>query len=134
MTKGTRILLSLCALALGAALVAGCGGVPGNAVAEVEGEAIEKSSFDHWMNVAARSSGQPNAKVPSPPDYKDCIAAKRKATPKPAKGQPAVTDDALKDQCKTEYDQLRDQVLQLLISFQWLEGEAEEQGIEVTDA
>jgi foldase protein PrsA len=134
MIKGIRILLALSALALSAALVAGCGGVPGNAVAEVDGTAIEKSAFDHWLNVAARSSGQPDAKVPKPPEYGDCVAAKRKSTPKPAKGQPKVTDDQLKAQCKTEYEQLRDQVLQLLISFEWLEGEAEEQGIKVTDA
>jgi foldase protein PrsA len=134
MIKGIRILLALSALALSAALVAGCGGVPGNAVAEVDGTAIEKSAFDHWLNVAARSSGQPDAKVPTPPEYGDCVAAKRKSTPKPAKGQPKVTDDQLKAQCKTEYEQLRDQVLQLLISFEWLEGEAEEQGIKVTDA
>jgi foldase protein PrsA len=134
MTKAVRVVLALCALAASAALVAGCGGVPGNAVAEVDGEAIEKSSFDHWLQVAAKSSGQGNAQAPKPPDYEACVAAKRKATPKPAKGQSKVTDDQLKTQCKTEYEQLRDQVLQLLISFQWLEGEAEEMDIKVTDA
>jgi foldase protein PrsA len=135
MLKAVRFFLALCALVVPAALVAGCGGVPGNAVAEVDGNAIEKSSYDHWLQVAARSSGQgENAKVPQPPDFKECIAAKKKAQPKPAKGQPKVTDEQLKAQCKTEYEQLRDQVLQLLISFQWLEAEAEDQGIEVTDA
>src|SRR5688572_30895978 len=93
MTKAVRVVLALCALVASAALVAGCGGVPGNAVAEVDGEAIEKSSFDHWLNVAAKSSGQGDAQVPKPPDYKACIAAKRKTTPKPAKGQSKVTDD-----------------------------------------
>ena len=134
MIKAVRFFLALCALVVPAALVAGCGGVPGNAVAEVDGNAIEKSSYDHWLQVAARSSGQgAAAKAPVPPDFKECIAAKRKTTPKPAKGQPEVTDEQLKTQCKQEYEQLRDQVLQLLISFQWLEGEAEEQGIKVTD-
>ena len=67
-------------------------------------------------------------------DYKNCVAAKRKATPAPAKGQPKTTDAQLKTQCKTEYEQYRSQVLQLLISFKWIQGEAEAQGIKVTDA
>jgi foldase protein PrsA len=134
MLKAVRLTLALAALAAPAALVAGCGGVPGNAVAEVDGEAIEKADYDHWVNVAARSSGQgADAKAPKPPEYAECVAAKRKTTPKPAKGQPKVTDDQLKTQCKQEYEQLRDQVLQLLISFEWLQGEAEEQGIKVSD-
>ncbi len=135
MIKAARLILALAALAAPAALVAGCGGVPGNAVAEVDGEAIDKSSYEHWIAVAARSSGQgATGAVPKPPDYAECVATKRKTTPKPAKGQPKVTDEQLKTQCKQEYEQLRDQVLQLLISFQWLEGEAEEQGIEISDA
>jgi len=134
MIKAVRLTLALAALAAPAAVVAGCGGVPGNAVAEVDGQAIEKSQYDHWVNVAARSSGQgANAAVPKPPEYTECIANKRKTTPKPAKGQPKVTDSQLKTQCKQEYEQLRDQVLQLLISFEWLQGEAEEQGIKVSD-
>jgi foldase protein PrsA len=126
--------LALCALAATVAVASGCGGVPGNAVAEVDGEAIERDSFDHWMQVAAKSSGQPNAQVPVPPDFKACIDQKRKTTPKPAKGQPKTTDEQLKQQCKQEYEALRDQVLQLLVSFQWIQGEAEEMGIEVSDA
>ena len=137
MIKAVRLSLALAALAAPAVLVAGCGGVPGNAVAEVDGQAIEKSSYEHWIAVAARSSGQGGAaaaSVPKPPEFAECVTNKRKTTPKPAKGQPQVTDEQLKTQCKQEYEQLRDQVLQLLISFQWLEGEAEEQGIEITDA
>jgi foldase protein PrsA len=135
MTKAVRLLLALCVLAVPAAIVAGCGGVPGNAVATVDGTAIEKTAYDHWLQVAAKSSGQgAAATVPDPPDFKACIAAKRKTTPKPAKGQPTVTDAALKTQCQTEYNQLRDQVLQLLISFQWLQKEAAQQKITITDA
>ena len=135
MIKAVRLTLALAALAVPAVIVAGCGGVPGNAVAEVDGQSIEKSDYDHWVNVAARSSGQgANASVPKPPEYTECVAAKRKSTPKPAKGQPKVTDAQLKSQCKQEYEQLRDQVLQLLISFQWLQGEAKEQGIKISDS
>jgi foldase protein PrsA len=134
MTKAVRLLTALCALAAIAAVAAGCGGVPGNAVAEVDGESIERETFDHWLAVAAKSSGQPGATVPDAPEYTQCVANKRKTTPKPGKGQPKVTDDQLKEQCKQEYEALRDQVLQLLVSFEWIEGEAEEMGVEVSDA
>src|SRR3954449_4566416 len=134
MIKAARIALSLVAVTGVGATFAACGGVPGNSVATVDGESIEKAQFSHWLNVAAKSSGQANAAVPDPEaDYAKCVAAKRKATPAPAKGQPKVTDAQLKTQCKQEYEQLRDQVLQLLISFQWLEGEAKEQGIKISD-
>jgi foldase protein PrsA len=134
MLKSARLLLALCALAATAAVAAGCGGVPGNAVAEVDGTAIEKEDFEHWMQVASKSSGQPNAIVPDAPEFTKCVENKKKTAPKPAKGQPKTTDEQYKDQCKQEYDQLRDQVLQLLTSFEWIEGEAEEMGITVSDA
>lgn len=133
MTKALRPLLSLCALAATAAVAAGCGGVPGNAVAEVDGTPIEKEQFDHWLNIAAKSSGQPDAQVPVPPEFTECVAQKQKTAPKPAEGQPKTTDEQLKSQCKQEYEALRDQVLQLLVSFQWIEGEAEELGVKVSD-
>jgi foldase protein PrsA len=134
MIKAARLLLALCALGALAAVAAGCGGVPGNAVAEVDGTAIEKEDFEHWMQVAAKSSGQPNATVPDAPEFTRCVENKKKTAPKPAKGQPKTTDSQLKEQCKQEYEQLRDQVLQLLTSFEWIEGEAEEMGIKVSDA
>jgi foldase protein PrsA len=132
--KQLRLVLALCAFAVPAAVAAGCGGVPGDAVATVDGNTIDKTQFTHWMNVAARTSGQPNAKAPDPPDYAACIADKRKTAPKPAKGQPKTTDAQLKTQCKQQYEGLRNQVLQLLVTFQWIQGEANDLGVKVTDA
>jgi len=131
-----RTTLALCAFFVPAAIVAGCGdeGIPGNAVAEVDGEAIERADYDHWLNVAAKSSGAANAAVPKPPDYTECVAEAKKTQAKPAEGQPKLTDKQLKDQCKQQYEQLRDQVLGLLISFEWIEREAAEKGVKVTDA
>jgi foldase protein PrsA len=131
----TKLAALSCATAALAAAVAGCGGggVPGDAVATVNGNQITKASFNHWMTVAAKSGGQAAA-VPKPPAYKACIAAKRKALPKPAKGQPQTTDAQLKTQCQQEYTALRDQVLQLLISFKWIQGEADDLGVKATDA
>jgi foldase protein PrsA len=134
MTKAVRLVLGSCALLAIGAVVAACGGVPGNSVATVDGKSIQKSQFDHWMLVAAKASGQPGAAVPDPPTYARCVAAKRKTTPKPAKGQPKTTDAQLKKQCQQQYSQLRDQVLQLLISNQWIQGEANKMGVKVTDA
>jgi foldase protein PrsA len=134
MNKAVRLLLALCVLAATAALAAGCGGVPGNAVAEVDGATIEKTSFDHWLAVSAKSNAQGSAVVPDPPEFTKCLAAKRKLSPKPAKGQPKVTDDALTKQCKSEYDALRNQTVGLLVSYKWIEGEAEAQKVSVTDA
>ncbi len=135
MTKAVRLVLTLCVLGATIAVVAGCGdAVPGNAVASVDGNEIKKDDFNHWMAVAAKSTGQPNATVPDSPEFTKCVAAKRKTLPKPAKGQPETTDKQLKDQCKQEYDALRDQVMQLLTRFQWIDGEAEERGIKITDA
>jgi foldase protein PrsA len=137
------------ALALGAGLITtgvvaavagGGGGVPAGAVATVDGEPIDESAFDHWLTVAARSSGRPGAEVPKPPDFADCVAAKRKAQPAPAKGKKgkeaaqAKTDAQLKEECRREYQDLRDRALSLLISQRWIEGEAEELGVSVTDA
>ena len=132
--RRTLTLLALGALVVPAAILAGCGGVPGNAVAEVDGTAIEKADFEHWMNVGAKASGQPDAKVPVPPDYKDCIASAKKSATKPAEGQPKPTDADYKQQCEQQYNQLRDQMMGLLISFQWIEREAKDQGIKISDA
>jgi foldase protein PrsA len=134
MNKASRLLISACALIGVSATVAACGGVPGNSVATVDGDSISKSDFNHWLTVAAKSSGQANAAVPDPPNYTNCIATLRKNTPAPAKGQPKVTDASLKKQCATQYSQLRDQVLQLLISFKWIDGEAKAMNVSVTDA
>jgi foldase protein PrsA len=132
--------------ALGAISILGlsaCGGdnVPGNAVVRVGDDTIKKTMFDHWMQVASISSqganpaagGTPKANIPQPPDFKACIAEKAKTAPKPAKGQPKPTDAQFKTQCKQEYEGLRDQVLQFLISAEWIQGEAGDQGVKLSD-
>jgi Parvulin-like peptidyl-prolyl isomerase len=135
-------------LALGAFFVsmalalAACGGdsIPGNAVAKVGDASISKDTFNHWLQVAAISSQgsqQPGAaatkaSIPDAPDFKNCIAEKAKSAPKPAKGQPKPTDATFKSQCSQEYDGLKQQVLQFLISSEWIQGEAKDQKVEVS--
>src|SRR3954451_18376370 len=108
------------------------GGKPGDAVATVDGQAIEQQDFDRWLTIAAKSGGSP---VPDPATgYRRCAAAKREATPVPAKGQRKVTEGELRTECKQDYLRLRNQVMRLLISFVWIQGEAAAQNITVTDA
>lgn len=115
--------------------LAACGdSVPGNSVASVDGDNITRAEFTHWLGIAASTSqpqGAPKVTY-SPPDYTACVAAKKKSAPKPAKGQPQQTDAQFKTQCKQEYEGLRDQVMQFLILEKWVNGEAEDQGVEVT--
>src|ERR1700759_2748756 len=127
--------------ALGAVLfvivgLAACGGgVPGDAVANVEGaQPITKASFAHWMNVAS-SSGATGGKpvVPVPPNYTACIAQLKKTTGATAKGQKAPTEAELKKQCETQYKSLQQEVLGFLTSSAWVLGEADSLGVKLTD-
>ena len=43
------------------------------------------------------------------------------------------TDAQLKDQCEQEFDSLKQQVMQFLISAEWIQQEADSRDIEVTD-
>jgi foldase protein PrsA len=136
-TRHLKLFPALGAFFVAAALVAGCGdSVPGNAVASVDGDAITREQFNHWMGIAAATSqGATGQKVAyNPPDFAACVANKRKTAPKPAKGQPAPTAAQFQQQCKQEYESLRDQVMQFLILAEWVEGEAADQGVKVSDA
>jgi foldase protein PrsA len=126
--------LALAAAALGVAAFAGCGNdVPAGAVAKVGDATITQDEFDKWLATAAKGNAQgAAAAVPDPPDYTKCVAAKSK-TPVP-KGQKKPSDDALKKQCKSEYDALKKEVMQFLIQAEWVQQEAADQDIKVTDA
>jgi foldase protein PrsA len=137
----TRIFTALCAVFISGLLLASCGGgVPGNAVAKVGPYVVSKTLFNHWMQIAADSSagqvpGQSaTTQVPVPPDFTACIASKRATAPKPAAGQPQPSAVQFKAQCLQEYQGLRDQVMQFLISSDWIQGESADQGIKVTAA
>ena len=144
--KLARRFLALGAFFVVAIVLAACGGssIPGNSVAKVDGTSITKDDFNHWLKIAAISSqgqtdpevasGKKAAEIPDPPNFTNCVAQKQKTAPTPAKGQPAPTTTQFKQQCSTEYNGLRDQVLQFLISAQWIVGEAKDQGIKVTDS
>jgi len=136
--------LALCAFfVLSALVVSACGGgVPGNSVAKIGDQTIRKSTFDHWMKIAAVSqvsqanpsqSGAPKVQVPDSPDFTKCIANKKATAPKAGKGVPEPTEAQLKGQCQQEYTQLRDQVLEFLIRGNWIEQETSKQNVKVSD-
>jgi foldase protein PrsA len=117
-----------------------CGdsGVPGNAVVDIGGDTIKTETFNHWMNVAATSQAQSTGStaatvVPDPPNFTACIANKKKTATKPARGQPTPTDKTYKTQCQTEYNSLKDQVMQFLITSAWIEGESADRKVAVSD-
>jgi foldase protein PrsA len=138
MFKMSRFITALGAVLFALVALSACGGVPGNAVVQVDSSSISKDAFKHWMGVAATASspaaGQSKAAIPEPPDYKACIAHLQATTPPPTKGQKAPTTAQLKTQCEQQYKQLQQQVLGFLISSDWVIGEAGSLGVKATDA
>src|SRR5215218_8747463 len=137
LSRGLRAAPAASALIVLAIVVASCGGgVPSNGVATVDDEVITKKEYNHWLTAAAKgqaAQGGPGAatSVPDSPDFKKCIAGKKK-TPTP-KGTPKPKDADLKKQCQQEYDALRQQVMQFLISAEWIQQEADARGIKTSD-
>jgi foldase protein PrsA len=89
-------------------LLPGCGGnakkVPSGAVAIVGSQPVSQTQFDHWANVVFQSQQG---------------ATTKKAKTKPVPPKPGTP----------QYKQLASQVLQFLVSSQWIVGEAADRGI-----
>lgn len=135
-----RILLALGAFFVAALLLAACGSsdnsVPGDAVASIDGTPITKADYEKWAEITARGSAQNTGVapvVPDPPTFKDCIATLRRQS-RPARGQPAPTDVTLRAQCRQQNEQLVQQTMGALIQNIWIEKEAKDQGVTVSDA
>lgn len=121
--------------------VAACGGssskdVPGNAVATVDGDPITKADYQRWLLINARQSSAAtggSAVIPDPPAYTRCIAALREQT-RAVRGQARPTEAQLRDQCRTLDTQLKQQTMALLVQSDWIEREAKDLGVSVSDA
>lgn len=138
----TRSIAALGAVFFATVALAACGSsdsVPGNAVASVGGTAVNMATFNHWMTIAANSSQQSatgqttKQAVPVPPDYTACVASLKQQLAALLKGKQAPTQAQLKAQCAQEYQSYLQQVMQFLVSAEWVLGEAKAQGINVTD-
>jgi foldase protein PrsA len=130
-----RILRIALPIAACAALIAGCGNsVPPNGVAKIGDSVITKDQFNHWLNAAAHGSSAPGSSVvvPDPPDFTKCVANQAKQ-PVP-KGAKKPTNAQLKTQCQQQYDALKQQVMQFLVSAEWIQQEAKNQKVTVSSA
>jgi len=122
--------------------VSACGGgIPGDAVVSVGGTPISKATFNHWMAIAAAGAsqsepGKTGAKppVPEPPDYTACIAHLESVAAAASKGKTKPNKALYKTQCEQQYTAYKQEVLDFLISSQWVTSEAEEQGVHVSEA
>ena len=135
MSKLSRRIAALCAFFVVAVAVAACGsGVPGNSVADVDGNPITAQAFNHWLLVVAKSQavsspGSPVI-VPDPPHYDRCIAQVRHALPSLAK----LPAKQLRSDCKQVFTSYAGQVMQFLIQGYWYELEAVRDHVKVSDA
>ena len=131
MSRITRPVLALGAVFF-ALSIAACGGddVPSGDVAKVDKFTISEDSYNRWFKLASASAG---TSAPDAPEFTKCVAAKEKAAPAPAKGQPKPKRSDYLKQCKAEYEQLKQQVMTFLIRSTWLEAEADKQGVKISD-
>jgi foldase protein PrsA len=137
--KASRFIPALGAVLFALVALSACGGgIPSNAVVQVDGKPITKETYGHWLNVAAASStattGGAKPVVPVPPNYTACIAHLVAIAPKPTKAQPAPTPAQLKSECEAQYKSLQQEVLGFLISSNWVLGEANSLGVKISDA
>jgi foldase protein PrsA len=140
--KPVRSIAALGAVFFSVAGIAACGssGIPSDAVVQVNGQPISKTTLTHWLGIAASASAASAASqatkpaVPEPPAYTACIAHLQAIEPKPTKGQKAKTPAALKTECEQQYKELTQQVLGYLISLDWVFGAAKEHGVHLSDS
>jgi foldase protein PrsA len=120
-------------------MLAACGSsdssVPGNAVASVDGTPITRADFDRWATITAKSGARPGAVVviPDPPTFTRCITQLREQS-RPARGQPAPTDVTLRAQCRQQNEAIVQQTMGTLIQAVWIEQEAKDQNVTISDA
>jgi foldase protein PrsA len=129
-----RPLAVIAVTALFAAVAAGCGNdVPPSAVAKVGDSTISKDEFNRWLtNAAAGQQAQGGTStVPDPPDFEKCVASLKKM-PAP-EGAQSPSDGDLKKQCEDQYDQLKGEVMQFLIQAEWVQQEAADRDVTVSD-
>jgi foldase protein PrsA len=126
--------MAFCAAIATAVVLGACGSdIPGNAVVQIGDASITTSALDHWLAVAndtnQASTGVAAPALPLPPDYTKCVAEQRKSA-----GSTATNTTTLKALCAQSYQALVNQILPFLIQTIWIQGEAADRGVKVTQA
>ncbi len=108
-------------------------GVPSGAVASVGGALVTRASFDHWFAIAGydQLGRRWRARDLRPPRFAGCVAKARKAQRSAVRRR---THASLRRRCRRDYERLRDPVLRFLIFGRWVEGEASERGVALTES
>lgn len=138
------LIAAAAAIAIGAT---GCGGsdpsapasVPAGAIAAIgtDGAIVSKKQFDRFLASQIKGTsplgGSITGAIPSdPPKFERCAAAL--AANEARNKQPKSSAAQLLSSCKAQYQQNRDAVESMLISYQWLLQAAKAEKIEVSDA
>jgi hypothetical protein len=113
--------------------------MPASVVAEVAGRSISRSMLDRWIAAQAVMDYEvhpthpaPRGVVPDPPAYATCIAYLAESA-RQAGTRANPTRAQLKGRCRQSYEALHEEVLNILITFQWVIGESAQRGVRVTD-
>ncbi len=103
------------------------GGVPDNAVASVDGNAIPIEKFNKTLVAySTQTAGEDgDVVVPDPPAFTKCIANKKKSSEK-------LSNSALKKQCEQDWDTAKTQIMTSLVQQEWYELEAQDRGINIS--
>jgi len=124
-------------LLLIAAQLVGCGHGASPVVVQIGDTAITKAAVNRWTAIEAAVTYDPNPRkpvpkgaIPDPPGYEGCIAYSR--TTSTAGGKLRTTQ--LRRECRNQYSVLQHQILEILITTNWLTTEGARVGIRVTDA
>lgn len=136
MKRLPRVIAALGAVFFASIGLVACGGVPSDSIATVEGNSVKNTTFDHWLQVAATTNaGQTGAApvVPLPPSYSACIAHTEAIVAKNTTTK-HLTHEQIKKQCETQYETYKNEVVNYLISSEWVLGEAKNLDVKVTDA
>jgi foldase protein PrsA len=130
--------MAFCAAIATAVTVSACGsGMPGNAVVQIGSATISKATLDHWVTVAndgvQLQSGTKATAAPIPPDFTACIAAQEKSAGNTAASKTPASVASFKATCQSTFTgTLMPEVLDYLIPRMWIQGEAYDRGIHVT--
>src|ERR1700691_6037090 len=130
--------MAFCAAIATAVTGRACGScIPGHAVVQIGSATISMAALDHWIVVANDGSqlqaGTKASPAPIPPDYTACIAGQEKADGGGATSKTPTAVAADKWTCESDFEgTLMPEVLNYLIPRLWIQGEAYDRGIHVT--